>query len=189
MLNYPRMLSPSAAQPPQHPSSRCSSKSDPYKVRGGSPRCDVAHDVPGVEAAPLRLPHCLTCAARRPPLAVRDRWSPTLMTLLCLSIRFWCLVELAVEGAVEVAGEVGLDAASDVAFGFAFGQAALDVGLGGRVAAHPVDGDDVQGPVELAVAEAVEPVPVGAAGGDGHGRGAGQHREGGFAADPACVGP
>ena len=73
------------------------------------------------------------------------------------------------EGPVEVAGEVALDAASDIAFGFAFGQAALDVGLGGRVAAHPVDGDDVQGPVELAVAEAVKPVPVGAAGGDGTG--------------------
>ena len=90
-------------------------------------------------------------------------------TLLCLSIRFWCPVELAVEGPVEVAGEVALDAASDFAFGFAFGQAALDVGLGGRVAAHAVDGDDVQGAVELAVTEAVEPVPVGAAGGAGTG--------------------
>lgn len=41
------------------------------------------------ESDQLRLPYCLTCAARCPPLAVRDRWSPGLMTLLCLSIRFW----------------------------------------------------------------------------------------------------
>ena len=66
-----------------------------------------------------------------------------------------------------MAGEVALDAAADVTFGFAFGQAPLDVGLGGRVAAHPVDGDDVEGAVELAVAGAVATVPVGAAGGDG----------------------
>jgi hypothetical protein len=64
-----------------------------------------------------------------------------------------------------MAGEVALDAAADFLAGLAFGAAALDVGQGGRVVAHTGDGDDVQGPVELAVAEAVEPVPVGAAGG------------------------
>jgi hypothetical protein len=51
-----------------------------------------------------------------------------------------------------VAGEVALDAAAYLAQGLAFGQAALDVGLGGRVAAHPGDGDDLQCPVQLAVA-------------------------------------
>ena len=67
------------------------------------------------------------------------------------------------EGAVEVAGEVVLDAAADLLVGFALGAAALDVGQGRRVAAHPGDGDGVQGAVELAAAEAVEAVSVGAA--------------------------
>ena len=67
--------------------------------------------------------------------------------------------------------------------------AALDVGDGGRVAAHPGDGDDVDGAVELAVAEAVEAVAVGAAGGDGDSRGAGEHAEGGFAVNASGVGP
>src|SRR5215469_17491626 len=92
-------------------------------------------------------------------------------TLLC-SVK---VVELA----EEVAGEVALDAAADLAVGFAFGATALDVGLGFRMAAHAADGDGVQGAVELAVAEAVEAVPVGAAGGGRDGCGAGQHAEGG----------
>ena len=58
--------------------------------------------------------------------------------------------------AVEVAGEVALDAAADLPVGFAFGAAALDVGQGGRVAAHAADSDDVQGAVELPIAEPVE---------------------------------
>src|ERR1035438_3230647 len=82
-----------------------------------------------------------------------------LMTLLCLST--------PAEGAVEVAGEVALDAAADLLVGLALGPAALDVGQGRRVIAHTGDGDDVQGAVELAVAEAVEPVAVGPAGRDG----------------------
>jgi len=65
-------------------------------------------------------------------------------------------LSIAVEGAVEVAGEVALDAAADLPVGFAFGAAALDVGQGGRVAAHAADGDDVQGAVELPIAEPVE---------------------------------
>ena len=55
---------------------------------------------------------------------------------------------------------------------FAICAAALDVGLGGLVAAHPGDGDGVDGAVELAVAEPVEPVPVGPAGGHRDGCGA-----------------
>jgi hypothetical protein len=63
-----------------------------------------------------------------------------------------------------VAGEVALYAAADFPVGLSFGAAALDVGLGFRMAAHAADGDGVQGAVELAVSEAVDAVPVGAAG-------------------------
>ena len=93
------------------------------------------------------------------------------------------------ESPVEVAGEVALDAAADFLVGLALGSAALDVGAGRRVVAHPVDGDDVQGAVELAVAEPVEAVPVGAARRHRDGGGAREHGEGGFAADPPGVGP
>src|SRR5215831_16049575 len=103
------------------------------------------------------------------------------MTLLCLS-------SLA-EGPVEVAGEVALDASADFAVGFALGAASFDVGQGLGVAPHPGHGDLVQGSVELTVTEAVEPVPVGAAGGHGNWRGAGQHGEGCLVADPPGVGP
>jgi hypothetical protein len=102
--------------------------------------------------------------------------------------RLRALGRLAGEGAVEVAGEVALDAAADFSVGFAFGSAALHVGDGGGVAAHPADGDDLQGAVELAVAEAVEPVPVGAAGRYRDRGGARQHGEGGLAVDPPGVG-
>ena len=68
------------------------------------------------------------------------------------------------EGSVEVAGEVALDAAADFPVGLSFCAAALDVGLGGLVAADAGDGDGVDGAVELAVAEPVKPVPVGPAG-------------------------
>src|ERR1022692_3418653 len=95
------------------------------------------------------------------------RQSPSDRTLLCLS----SLAESAVaEGAVDVPGQVALDAAADFPVGFAFGLAALDVGEGGRVAAHAADRDDMQCPVELPVAEAVEAVAVGPPGG---------HRDGG----------
>src|SRR6266516_2240963 len=88
-----------------------------------------------------------------------------------------------------MAGEVALDAAAYFLAGLAFGAAALDVGQGGRVIAHPGDGDDVQGPVELAVAEANEPVPAGAAGGHRDRRRSRQHGERCLAADPPGVGP
>jgi len=103
------------------------------------------------------------------------------MTLLCLSS--------FAEGAVEMAGEVALEAAADFPVGFAFGAAALGVGDGGRVAAHLVDGDDVDGAVELAVAEAVEAMAVGPAGGHRDWRGAREHAEGSLAVDPAGVRP
>src|ERR1700729_4364731 len=101
------------------------------------------------------------------------------MTLLCLST--------LAESAVEVARGVALDTAPDFPVGFSFSAAALDVGEGRRVAAHPVNGDDVDGAVELAVAEAVEPVSVSAAGGHRDWCGAGQHAERCLAVDPSRV--
>jgi hypothetical protein len=53
----------------------------------------------------------------------------------------------------QVAGQVALDATADFPVGLAFNPAALDVGEGGRMVAHPADRDDVQGAVELPVAE------------------------------------
>jgi hypothetical protein len=108
------------------------------------------------------------------------------MTLLCLSSLGG---GRAGECPVEVAREVALDAAADLLAGFAFGAASFGVGQGGRVAAHAADGDDMQGTVELPVAEPVEAVPVGPPGGHRDRCGAGQHGEGLLAADPAGVGP
>ena len=56
-------------------------------------------------------------------------------------------------------GDEPLDAAGGFSFGLAFGDASGDVGLGGRVAALLGDGDEVERPVELTVAAAVEAVP------------------------------
>jgi len=64
---------------------------------------------------------------------------------------------------VDAACDVSFEAAADLAGGLAFGEAAGGVGLGFGVAAEPGQGDGVQGPVELAVAAAVEPVAGGLA--------------------------
>src|ERR1700750_3527103 len=109
-------------------------------------------------------------------------------TILCLSSCLRRNAGLPGEYPVEVAGEVALDAAANFPVGLALGAAALDVGQRGRVAAHPADGDDLQGAVELAVAETVEPVPGGAAGGERGRCGAAQHAEGGLAVDPPGMG-
>src|SRR5215216_6489718 len=61
---------------------------------------------------------------------------------------------------MEAAGEVPLEAAERSLVGLAFGFLALEVGLGGRVVAGASDRDDVERVVELAIAAAVEPVPV-----------------------------
>ena len=85
-----------------------------------------------------------------------------------------------------MAGEVALEEAGGVAAALAFGDASGDVVLGGRVVLAAVEDDGVQGPVELAVAAAAEPVPVvwplEAGTGD-----AGESCEGGFGADAAVV--
>jgi hypothetical protein len=68
-----------------------------------------------------------------------------------------------------------------------FSKFFVDVGLGARVAAFPGGGDDVDGPVGLPVPAAVEPVPLGFAGGSRQWRHPAQHRERGFAVHPVGV--
>jgi hypothetical protein len=72
----------------------------------------------------------------------------------------WCAEQESVVAACEEALEAseGLDAA------LAFGFLALQVFAGGGVAASPCDRDDVQCPVDLSVAAAIEAVAVFAAG-------------------------
>lgn len=70
-------------------------------------------------------------------------------------------LELAEDGAADVAFEVP----ADLAVCFARCPAAGEVVLGFGVEAHAGADDDVEGPVELAVARAVEPVSGGVAGG------------------------
>ena len=62
------------------------------------------------------------------------------------------------EESPDAPGEEALDAADGFAFGLAFGDSAGDVGAGGWVAALLGDGDEVERPVELAVAATVEAV-------------------------------
>jgi hypothetical protein len=62
---------------------------------------------------------------------------------------------------VDAACDVSFEAASDLSAGSAFGEASGGVGLGFGMAAEPGQGDGVQGPVELTVAAAVEPVAGG----------------------------
>src|SRR6201996_306136 len=89
---------------------------------------------------------------------------------------------------VEFAVEVALEAAADFFGGAAVGLPAGDVVAGGLVGAGAGDDDGVQGPVELAVPAAAEPVPDGPPGGGGDGGDAGELGEGGLGADPAPVG-
>jgi hypothetical protein len=65
------------------------------------------------------------------------------------------------EELVELAGEGAFEAAFGFSDGFAFAGSAGDVGTGGRVDPGPGQHDGVQRSVELAIAGAVEPVPVG----------------------------
>ena len=59
---------------------------------------------------------------------------------------------------MEASGEGAFEAAQRAFGGLAFGCFAGEVGLGGRVGFGAGDRDDVQRPVELAVAAAVEAV-------------------------------
>jgi hypothetical protein len=66
----------------------------------------------------------------------------------------------------DAAGEVAFEAADRFAVGLAFGGLARHVVAGFGVAAGAGDRDAVNGGVDLAVAAAVEAVPVGAPGAD-----------------------
>ena len=83
----------------------------------------------------------------------------------------------ALEELPDAAGEVALEAAQGFAAGLAVGLLASEVGGGVGVQAALGDGEAVQRAVELAVAAAVEAVAVGAPGGRGDRRGAGQSCE------------
>ena len=89
---------------------------------------------------------------------------------------------------VELAGDVALDAADGFSPGSSFGDAAGDVLLSWRVVAGSGERDDEACPIGLAVAAAIETVPVGAAGRDGDGRSATEVVERGFGLQPAGVG-
>jgi hypothetical protein len=67
------------------------------------------------------------------------------------------------EGVEDDAGELSLEAADCLAAALPFGRFALQVGARGRVVASLRDRDPVERAVELAVAAAVEPVPLHAA--------------------------
>ena len=64
------------------------------------------------------------------------------------------------EGGVDGAGEESFEAADRFAARLAFGLFAFEVGAGGGVVARLRDRDSVEGGVELAVAAAVESVPL-----------------------------
>jgi len=76
--------------------------------------------------------------------------------LLCQG---WARFQAVVDGA----DEQSLEAADGFAAALAFGPFALEVVAGRRVVAALGDGDPVERSVELPVAAAVEPVPLGAA--------------------------
>src|SRR4029453_18964312 len=73
-----------------------------------------------------------------------------------------CL-EVGDEGVVDLAGQVALDAAHDLRFGQAFLGPPFDIGAGAGTEPHPDHHGQVQGPVGVAVAAAVQPVPAGLA--------------------------
>ena len=71
-----------------------------------------------------------------------------------------CQRRLVLEGRVDGAGELSFEAAERFASCFAFGLLAFQVGACEWVPAALGDGDAVQGAVELAVAAAVEAMPL-----------------------------
>ena len=76
-------------------------------------------------------------------------------TLLCCQGVGWYFAEAL----VEVAGEGAFDTAACFSAGFAGWVESLVVAGGLGVVVGPLECDDVEGPVELAVAAAVEAVP------------------------------
>lgn len=88
---------------------------------------------------------------------------------------------------VYLSCDVSLQASRDVLVAQSLLPRAFDVGQRLRVAAHPVDRDDVEGAVGLPVAAAVESVSVGAAGAGGDGGDSAEGGEGPFVPDPFGV--
>ena len=78
----------------------------------------------------------------------------------CAVTGFYGVKASCLELVVEVAGELSFDAAACFAWGLAVAEEALVVGGGFGVVADAVERDHVEGPVELAVAAAVEPVAL-----------------------------
>ena len=92
-----------------------------------------------------------------------------------------------VRGSVEVAGEVALEAAGGFAAALSFADSPLDVVDCRLVDSASGEDDLVEGPVELSVAAAVEPVADRLAGRGGDRGGAGELGEGGLADEAAVV--
>jgi hypothetical protein len=97
-----------------------------------------------------------------------------------------CL-EVGDEGVVDLAGQVALDAAHDLRFGQAFLGPPFDLGAGAGTEPHPDHHGQVQGPVGVAVAAAVQPVPAGRARAGRDGGDSAQVGEGGLTAQPLGV--
>ena len=90
------------------------------------------------------------------------------------------------EEAPDSAGDEAFEASCGFSFGLALAGSAGHVVLGDRIAALPGDGNEVEGPVELAVASSAEPVSVLAlAGGDLDRGGSAEPGVGGFAVTTA----
>ena len=76
--------------------------------------------------------------------------------LLCrVKVQFGVLEE-----SPDSSGDEAFEASGGFAFGFAFAGSSGDVVLGGRAASLWGDGNEVERPVGLAIAVAVESVPV-----------------------------
>ena len=69
----------------------------------------------------------------------------------------------------DLASDIPFEAADDLAPGRSFSSAAVEVSLGVAIVAKPGQNDAIQGRIGLAVASAVQPVPVGLAGRGGYG--------------------
>src|SRR4051794_1476895 len=130
-----------------------------HHSKDAQPRADSDLTPPGMRACRGASATGRPFATRAPPRA--DRGTPNPLSgrkgqamLLCSSRGDW----RGFEESPDPAGEEALDAADGFAVGLAFGDAASDVGACCGVASLLGDGDEVERPVELAVAASVESV-------------------------------
>ena len=91
------------------------------------------------------------------------------------------------EDAVDLAGDVAFQAADDLGLGQSFLGSAFGVGAASWVVAEPVEHDDVEGFVGVAVPASVEPVSMDAAAAGRDRRDTAQVSERGFGGDPVRV--